>query len=468
MNQETPSNHRPKIAVIGAGAGGTQAAYTLVQHFGKQAEVQVFEAADQAGGRAHDVIFAGQRIEIGGTVVHSSNRLTNELMQFTGTSEDTDTALVGTSADYMWFHDSRKLLLKIKNSTFSFAKELILHYGPFSTWRFRSAALQTVNRWNRIYQVLEQQTFENPAEITAALQIQPAVENSLRDTFDRIGVSRKFTEDFAGAIIQNMYTQDETVNALTGEVGLAGAGLVGGHLFSIAGGNGKLFAHTLEKLQQTGNLQLHLNSRVTDVSAVPSSAITAATPGSVRLKLEDGTTADFDSVIIAVPLELSGIRVWNGDQEITPAPRPYKKVVATLIAGELNLRFFGIPAAEIPQTPVPTAIFVKANQGAAYKSVGITGRTSAGQSIYKVFSDESLPAELIQNMFQGVSEQYEHRWPGAYPVLRPVQEFTPFRLGDSIYYSNAFESVSSTIEVNQIPARNVAQLVIRDLGPATS
>ncbi|HEX6988522.1 MAG TPA: hypothetical protein VF282_03580, partial [Bacillota bacterium] len=45
----------------------------------------------------------------------------------------------------------------------------------------------------------------------------------------------------------------------------------------------------------------------------------------------------------------------------------------------------------------------------------------------------------------------------------PVSGWPPFRLGPGLYYVNAMESAVSTMETEAIAARNVANLLARDL-----
>ena len=55
----TPSSSSPRIAIIGAGAGGTSAAFWISkakERFGLDVQVDVYEAADYIGGRMSDPI----------------------------------------------------------------------------------------------------------------------------------------------------------------------------------------------------------------------------------------------------------------------------------------------------------------------------------------------------------------------------------------------------------------------------
>ena len=62
----------PTVAVIGAGIGGTSAAYYLRQKFGKDVKIDVFEKG-KVGGRLATLNVQGQEFESGGSVIHPLN-----------------------------------------------------------------------------------------------------------------------------------------------------------------------------------------------------------------------------------------------------------------------------------------------------------------------------------------------------------------------------------------------------------
>ena len=61
------------IAIVGGGIGGTSAAYYLRQLFGKDAQLDLFEA-DQIGGRLAVINIDGNNYEAGGSIIHPKNK----------------------------------------------------------------------------------------------------------------------------------------------------------------------------------------------------------------------------------------------------------------------------------------------------------------------------------------------------------------------------------------------------------
>ncbi len=66
----------PRIAIIGAGAGGSSAAFYLSEHL-QVAEVTIFEASGYVGGRAHTINALNDSrypVEIGASIFVEANR----------------------------------------------------------------------------------------------------------------------------------------------------------------------------------------------------------------------------------------------------------------------------------------------------------------------------------------------------------------------------------------------------------
>jgi len=66
-------SHQPKIAIIGAGIGGTSAAYFLSNMKGFEPKIDVY-SKDAIGGRLATVTVAGYEYETGGSILHSRNK----------------------------------------------------------------------------------------------------------------------------------------------------------------------------------------------------------------------------------------------------------------------------------------------------------------------------------------------------------------------------------------------------------
>ena len=60
------------IGIVGAGIGGTSAAYFLRELFGDDVEIDIFEK-QHVGGRLAPVTISGHNYNAGGTIIHPAN-----------------------------------------------------------------------------------------------------------------------------------------------------------------------------------------------------------------------------------------------------------------------------------------------------------------------------------------------------------------------------------------------------------
>lgn len=74
VNAAERNSSNARIAIIGAGIGGTSCSHFIRELFGSEATIHVFEASDRIGGRLDTVEIAGKRFESGGSIIHPDNK----------------------------------------------------------------------------------------------------------------------------------------------------------------------------------------------------------------------------------------------------------------------------------------------------------------------------------------------------------------------------------------------------------
>ena len=100
-------------------------------------------------------------------------------------------------------------------------------------------------RWESIYKLQNAgRRFERPDDLLRALALHEPTTISLGEFLQERFVGKRMAEDIVEAITHNMYNQGLEMNAFAGLVGLAGAGLAGGYLFAVEGGNWTVFQKT--------------------------------------------------------------------------------------------------------------------------------------------------------------------------------------------------------------------------------
>jgi hypothetical protein len=253
-----------------------------------------------------------------------------------------------------------------------------------------------------------------------------------------------------------MYNQGAEMNALASLVGLAGAGLAGGHLFVIEGGNWTLY----DKMIKKANIELRTQSKV-DTIAITSTP-EATRPFVYRVLTAEGISEDYDAVILAAPPALAELAIELDGADFPVVAHPYQEVQTTLVVGELRPEYFGRAVG----TKMPSTIFsassAQAPTGdlAPFKSIGTTGFSPDYKSrIYKIFSADHVMTEAeLDAIFTVIHDTYVQVWRGAYPVLKPGIEHLPFELHPGLYFANALETIAGSIEVETVGGTNAANL----------
>lgn len=442
-----------RVAVIGAGSAGTFAAYQVHKRLGDAAQITVYEKLEHAGGRVWDVDFAGATLEAGGAVLHSSGRHTTEIMELTGAKEGTPgVSMDGADETYAWWTDKGFSVFS-HTSLVSMAAGILKHVGPVSALKVTNHAKDMAEKWEGVYAIQDAgETFETVEGLLDAVQERAAAEVSLGDYLADLGVNDRMAKDIVEPITHNMYNQGLEMNAFAGLVGLAGAGLAGGYLFAIEGGNWTVFQKTLEAI----GADLRLNTAVAGVAATTN---TDAPFGfTYQVALQDGSSQEFDLVFLAAPPAMANVELTSDGQPIRVAQNPYQVVHTLFVAGELNPAYFNADSGK----KLPSTIFTADSAGAPFKSVGVTGYSPVYDSrIYKIFSaDHQMTDEELAQIFTTVHDTYELVWRGAYPVLTTDVEHVPFEIQPGLYYPCAFETAAGSVEVEAVGAVNAANLAI--------
>ena len=199
---------KKRVAVIGAGAAGSLAAYQLHKRLGHDLELRVYERCEHPGGRAWDVDFAGIRIEIGGTLLHSTGQHTMELMSFTGSKATSSGLSIDGKQETYAFWTDKGFPVHCHTSMLSMASAIVRHVGVSSALKVTNVAKAMAAKWEKIYAIqTEQPPFKTPDEMLKALDLYEPTQESFGQYFQRIGVNARMTYDVVEAITHNMYNQ---------------------------------------------------------------------------------------------------------------------------------------------------------------------------------------------------------------------------------------------------------------------
>lgn len=451
------ARERRSVAIVGAGSAGVMAAYKLWRQFGDDVRIVVYERESHAGGRARDIRFAGARIEVGGTLLHSSGLHIMELMDFTGAETGESGLSIDGKDETYGFWTSEGFPVLTHTSLVSMAAGIVRHVGPHAALAVTHEASAMAEKWGGVYGLQDGgRRFAHPDDLLRALGLYEPSRISLGEFLDRRHVGRRMSEDIVEAITHNMYNQGLEMNAFAGLVGLAGAGLAGGYLFSVDGGNWTVFQKTLEGIG--ADVRYGVGVRRVEGLAGPD----AGAP-TFRVEADDGAGEAFDAVILAAPPALGGYELSFDGEPVALPVHPYQRVECTFVVGDVNAAYFkGRKAAG----RVPSTTFTASSAGAPFMSIGVTGFSpDYGKRIYKIFSADHVMTEAeLSRIFERVSDVRRFTWPGAYPVLTPGIGHAPFALARGLFYANAFETAAGSIEVEAVGGANVAGLTADYLG----
>lgn len=449
-----------KIAVVGAGIGGTAAAYYLRQEFGAGVKIDVFEPGT-VGGRLATVKIGDHEYETGGSVIHPLNLHMKHFIDKIGLAQRKDVP------SKMAIFNGRDLMFEESDWFIINFLRMLWRYG-FSFLRMQMWVESVLDKFMRIYQYQQfGYAFSSVDKLLHAMGgdgFLTLMNQTLEETMIAEGFSQIFLNDIVAPITRVNYGQSVRIDGFVGAVSLAGAE---SGLWAVDGGNKRVCLGLLYNSKSE-----LIPARVTSISIKvrPTKTGTAASFYEVNYVGESGSAhALYDIVIIATPLHLGLSDIdFTGISPPIPSHYPgrYHQTVSTLVHGLLNVSYLGTtePASEFTVSDV----FTTDSNGSIINSLSSIDpvhippgykRPPASQTkVWKVFSPKSLSPEQLADIFLSWDWVSETRWL-AYPAYRPPHRKTPpFILHDRLYYLNALEWAASAMEMSAISARNVVLL----------
>ncbi|KII86384.1 hypothetical protein PLICRDRAFT_164925 [Plicaturopsis crispa FD-325 SS-3] len=457
-----PSSDSPRIAIIGAGAGGSSAAFWIgkaKERFGIDVAVDVYERESYIGGRSTTVYpyndSSLEPVELGASIFVTANkniwRATDEFNLSRVDFEDSD-ATTG-----VW--DGERLLLTIEGGSFFrewFGTVKVLwRYGYNAPVKTRALVRKMIEQFVDLYKP-DAPTWDNISSLASTFGWEGLIGQTTTEYLDSQGIAPKFSRELVDAATRVNYGQNaDEIHALEGLCSVSATGAS-----SVKGGNFQVFEEFLERSGST----VSLNTTVTSITRSDSTTWTVRsdTLGAVNYK----------AVIIAAPYHSTGISLSPALAAQIP-PQPYVHLHVTLLTTSApypNPAYFGLKA----NAATPTAILTtyegvrEGGKEPEFNSLTYHGPvhkvTEDGERewVVKIFSKQRLEDAWLEEIFQGkVGWVYRKEW-DAYPKLPPTTEYPPVKLDDGLYYVNAFEPFISTMETETISSRNIVDLLLHE------
>ncbi|KAF8423867.1 Prenylcysteine lyase-domain-containing protein [Tirmania nivea] len=489
-----------RVAVIGAGAGGSSTAYYLRKFAANKnfdVTITVYEKNSYVGGRSTTVNVYNnpdEVVELGASIfVEVNESLFNATKEF-GLNYSDSYVSRRVSKDALGVYDGQNFIFRQPYDTTWWNNLAILWKYGLTPIRTKQLMKQTIGKFLQLYRA-PFFPFSSLTEAAQKANLLQATAHTGEQFLNINGVGGKFATDLVQASTRVNYAQNlGIIHGLETMVCMATD-----NAMSIMGGNWRIFSGMLA----ASNAKVHLNTAVTKLRK-PSFGggwIVYSTQDTSHKGQEENESAPivqaeaFDEVVLASPFQFSNIEI-HPEPEKTPDTIPYVQLHVTLFTSPLRLSpdYFNLPAdQEVPDTVLTTLNATEQQDEKITRGEGIHGVGSSGffsvsllraikrevggvqkiEYLYKIFSPAEMTHSRIKG-FLGVKEanvedvddevvtwSYKKVW-HSYPYLYPRVTFEEIILDkeQTLFYTSAIESFISTMETSSLMGMNVAQLVV--------
>ncbi|KRX76228.1 Prenylcysteine oxidase, partial [Trichinella sp. T6] len=436
-----------KIAVIGAGIGGTSCSYFLRQIFGDRIEIDIFDSG-KVGGRLATVEIERRHYESGGSVIHPQNEYMVHFQKEFGLGRN-----FAFGNPFGIFNGSQ-LIFTGSNSNLVTLSRLLLRY-KLDSIRLKFLLGQCLERFLKIYAMQKSNyCYTTVRKLVSALDADLA-ENlncSLRFALTKCGIENAIIDELVQAAMLCNYGQSVDIHSFVGFVSLAG---MQQNLWSVAEGN----CTVAEKLLETSKATFH-SCRILEITRQMNGSFSLhiASDGALNT-WRDG----YRSVVIACPLIAGQIELNLANlPSLEPFRTAYHRTVATFVSGILRKhhpwsnRPDFVKTILVSDVDFPIASMVKVDP--LGKDDRLERKNGKNYDMYKLFSRDFLTTEQLNMVFEQFSYHTAVSWL-AYPEYTGQSRDCSFILTDGLYYVNAIENAASAMEMSCIGAKNVALLL---------
>lgn len=446
-----------RVAIVGAGVGGSSTAFYLRNISGLDHGSLVIDVYErfQVGGRSSSTTLEGQTVELGASIVYGKNFYIKELAAAAGLE-----TMSAPGGDGFVLYNGNRVTLKLDGPWYMDIARLLYHYGlsplfythaVMSLWHRHFARIYDLQRRGVVFDSVEELLREVGLFNYTQMDGQQYMNATLRSPFAYGG--RDFATNFAGAINRVNYNQHNAqLNGLAAAVSYIPA--ADQDVFALRDGNGQLAT----RLLQLSNATLHSGWSVSAVIRRGEQYWLRARPPGPAGAVEVGP---YSAVVVAAPLELAGIAFDNITDFHRPA-RKFQVTTTTWVRGRLDMGVVGMPGS------APMSIYATDDSLLDITSIAAhPAKLDGGERLYKVFSTDPLNSSTVSALFgSSASVQVVRSW-HAYPQFESPQRFAPLAPERCLLTNNAIESAASAMEMSAIAARNAAlTLTARCLGQA--
>ncbi|PPR01603.1 hypothetical protein CVT24_005865 [Panaeolus cyanescens] len=451
-----------KIAVVGAGAGGSSSAFWVSKAmqqstFNTTINIDIYERFSYVGGRS----------------------LVTNLPDINPYPYRTPTELGAHLFGEQELHltrASKEFALPLHNTTRSLDKFYIWNGGNlitiplslldklrFSLLKGSHCSLKTsVSEWatnvvTRILSKDDSAVQDNSTNLTHRLTT--PLSFSLSDYLDQAGVPKSFANSllmasdrvsgshwFLFIVRSPKFLKVNTTDNLQAMF----ASAFSRQQHRIIGGTSRIF----EEFVTRSGASLFLNTEVTNIEHGLDTNLW-------KINTSKGAK-EYDAVILAAPLYQSNISIPERFYRQIPLVL-HREIHVTVIAtrsSSINRQFLGFPSGAEDIRYIISPSEGRPGQP-AFSIMSYEREASPGVWIVKVISHSAISAEWLLGAFNdNVNWVHRHTW--GVPVIAPTTGSHFLKLDEGFYFLNAFESVMSSMEGQVDAARNLVDTLLHD------
>ncbi|KAK3580906.1 hypothetical protein CHS0354_008196 [Potamilus streckersoni] len=440
----------PRIGIVGAGVGGTSAAYFLRELFGDSAQIDVFERK-VVGGRLAVINIDDHYYNVGGSIIHPQNMYMVNFTNMLGLGMNTD-----SDSDTFGLFNGDEMLFSTSDWSVISLMKLVWRYG-LDIINIRNWVQEKVLKpMQKLYQIqADGHAFSTVEDLLNSMDetLVSWTKKSIKTLLKEEGFSDKFIEEIVMGAMRINYGQTTDVHGLVGAVSMAG---IEPGLWNVIGGNQKVPQGLLEKSK--ANLIHGVVRTVTLLSDdTPMYTIHYTIP-SDQEKLE---IKEYDIVILATPIYkgIANIEFSNFQKEIEPIDYDFHLTVATFVEGQPNATFFGYDDVnDLPQDIITINDKLFFNSLSKQNPVEpCKEELKNDKTVYKLFSNRVPTKDEINQICPKQNDLRMINWM-AYPNYTSSINLPSFILNERLYHISGIEMAASAIEMSIVSAKNVALL----------
>ncbi|CAE6419024.1 unnamed protein product [Rhizoctonia solani] len=444
-----------KVAIVGAGAGGSSASYWLSlakqrAPAGTNVEITVYEQDNRVGGRSTTVYpynnTAHAPIELGASIFTTGNRnmvraaseFGYQLVTFGGVVPGTG---IWDGAKFVWRTTDNSTADNIR-------MEERYQDGPT---KLGGLIVPFLTSFAKSY-TPSFPKFPTVKDYASAVDYTSLLPYTLKSYLTQGGINLNWINDFMTGSTRFNYGQD--VGSISAVPGMAS--LSAGTSYSVKDGNFKVFEQFLSRSGASLQLGTTVNCIEKDKNA------------KYNVKTNKGT-ATYDAVIIAAPLPLTNIKFVNTATQPSSFPKvDYLHLHVTLLTTTtpslLPTYFKANNSSALPGTILTTAEYGSKPQFNSIRYQATIDKNGKTEYVVKIFSPAKISDTTLATLFgkNSIGWVLRKEW-DAYPYFPIRSEFPPVKLDKGLYYVNSMEALFSTMETEIISSRNVVDLLSTEL-----